>query len=165
MFDKKGNFVPVQNYECVIDTGNALPIAVKKILYGPKKTPIMRGCIAALETVGHIQQIHDGHWLFKTLLAAKPHQEHVRDIDKFVWRFCVNYIPLNSVTRIIAYPISRCDTAINEEFGMGKFHWLFDAPTGYHQLVVASASQEKLAFQGLDAIKWMYTIIPFRPTN
>jgi hypothetical protein len=55
--------------------------------------------------------------------------------------------------------------AINEEFGMGKFHWLFDAPMGYHQLAVALASQEKLAFQGPDAIKWTYTIMPFGPTN
>ena len=125
----------------------------------------MRKCIAALEKVGHIRQIFDGRWLFKALLAAKPHQEHVRDIDKFVWRFCVNYIPLNSVTRIIAYPIPRCDLAINEEFGMGQFYWLFDAPMGYHQLAVATESQEKLAFQGPDAIKWTYTVMPFGPTN
>jgi hypothetical protein len=66
---------------------------------------------------------------------------------------------------MIAYPIPRCDLAINEEFGMGKFHWLFDAPMGYHQLTVTLASQEKLDFQGPDAIKWMYTFMPFRPTN
>jgi hypothetical protein len=34
--DKKGIFVPVKNYKCVIDTGNAPPIAIMKILYGPK---------------------------------------------------------------------------------------------------------------------------------
>jgi hypothetical protein len=28
---------------------------------------------------------------------------------------------------------------------------------GYHQLAVDSASQEKLAFQGVDTIKWTYT--------
>ncbi len=131
VFGEKGIFVLVQNYECVINTGNALPVAVKKILYKPKETPIMWGCIAALEKVGHIQQIHNGRWLFKALLAAKPHQEHVQDINKFVWRFCINYISRNSVTRIIAYPIPRCDLAINEEFGMGKFHWLFNALMGY----------------------------------
>jgi hypothetical protein len=27
------------------------------------------------------------------------------------------------------------------------------------------ASQEKLAFQGPDAIKWTYTVMPFGPTN
>jgi hypothetical protein len=84
VFHEKGVFVPVKNYECVIDTGGAQPIAVKKILYGPKELPIMRNTIAALEKVGHIQQIHNGRWLFKALLAPKPHQEHVRDIDKFV---------------------------------------------------------------------------------
>ncbi len=36
---------------------------------------------------------------------------------------------------------------------------------GYHQLAVALASQEKLAFQGPDAIKWTYTVTPFGPTN
>jgi hypothetical protein len=99
VFNKKGIFILVKNYECVINTGNAPPIAVKKILYEPKEIPIMQKGIAALEKVGHIRQIHNDCWLFKALLAAKPHQEHVRDIDKFVWRFCVNYIPLNSVTR------------------------------------------------------------------
>jgi hypothetical protein len=43
--------------------------------------------------------------------------------------------------------------------------WLFDAPSGYHQLAVAPASQEKLAFQGPDVIKWTYTAMPFGPTN
>ncbi len=131
----------------------------------PREIPIMHTCIAALEKVGHILQIFDGRWLFKALLGAKPHQEHVRDIAKFIWRFCVNYIPLNSITRIIAYPIPWCNLVINEEFGMGQFYWLFDAPMGYHQLAVALDSQEKLAFQGPDAIKWTYTVMPFGPTN
>jgi len=165
VFDNRGVWVPVRNYECVIDTGDAPPIAVKNIRYGPKELPIMRKAIAGLEQVGHIRQIHDGRWLFKCVLAPKPHQEHVRDINEFVWRFCVNYQPLNSVTRIITYPIPRCDSAVFVEFGNGKFLWLFDAPSGYHQLDVKRASQEKLAFQGPDAIKWTYTVMPFGPTN
>jgi hypothetical protein len=69
------------------------------------------------------------------------------------------------VTRIFAYPIPRCDLAINDEFGLAMFFWLWDAPMGYHQLAIALASQEKLAFQGPDAIKWTYTVMPFGPTN
>jgi hypothetical protein len=76
VFDERGTFTPVRNYQCIIDTGTATPIAVKKIVYGPREIPIMRKCIAALEKVGHIRQIHDGRWLFKALLAPKPHQEH-----------------------------------------------------------------------------------------
>jgi hypothetical protein len=48
---------------------------------------------------------------------------------------------------------------------MGLWMWLFDTPLGYHQLSVALASQEKLAFQGLDAIKWTYRVMPFGPTK
>ncbi len=67
----------MKNYECVIDTGNAPPIAVEKILHGPKETPIMRNAIAALAKDDQIRQITEGGWLFKALLAPKPHQEHV----------------------------------------------------------------------------------------
>ena len=90
----------------------------------------MRNAVAALEKVGHICQMHDGCWLFKCVLAAKPHQEHVYDIANFMWSFCVNYVPLNLVTRIIIYPIPRCDSAVFVEFGNGMYSWLFDAPSG-----------------------------------
>ncbi len=78
----------------------------------------------------------------------------------FFLQFCIKYIPLNSVTRIIAFPIPRCNSEVNEEFGQGNFFWLFDAPRGYQHLAVTLASQEKLTFQGPDAIKWTYTIMP-----
>jgi len=39
--------------------------------------------------------------------------------------------------------------------------WMFDLPMGFHQLAVALASREKLAFQGVDGIKWTYTVVPF----
>ncbi len=164
VFDECGTFVPIRNHECVINTGNAAPIAIKKILYGPWEIPIMRKSIAALAKVGQIRQIHDGQWLFKALIAPKPHQEHICDINDFVWRFCVNYIPLNQVTRQIAYPIPRCDAAVDGAF-RGRWIWLYDAPMGYHQIRASDKTQEKLAFQGTDAIKWTYNVMPFGPTN
>ena len=165
VFDDRGTFTPIVDYECVIDTGTTAPIAIKKINYGTRETPIMRKCIAVLEKVGQIVQIHDGRWLFKALLAAKPHQEHVSEIEYFVWCFRVNYIPLNQVTRLIAFPIPRCDMAVGMAFGSSQFLWMYDAPTGYHQLSVLPETQEKLAFQGPDAIKWTNTVMPFGPTN
>ena len=74
VFADIGLFVPVKDYECVIDTGSARPISVKKINYGPHETPVMRKCIAALQKVGQISQVFYGRWLFKALLAPKPHQ-------------------------------------------------------------------------------------------
>jgi hypothetical protein len=121
--------------------------------------------VATLKKVGHICQINDGRWLFKAILAPKPHQEHVRHIEDFIRRFGVNFVPLYSVTQIIAYPIPRCDLVVSKEFGTELWMWLCNAPSGCHQLAVALASQEKLAFQGPDTIKWTYTVMPFGPTN
>ncbi len=115
-----GVFDPVMNYKCVINTRNTHPIGVKKIMYGPKEIPIMHKAMADLKKVGHIHQIHNGRWLINAVLAPKPHQEHVRHIKDFVWMFCVIYVLLNLVIRIIAYPIPHCDSFVSEEFGMGQ---------------------------------------------
>jgi hypothetical protein len=165
VFNEWGTFTPIRDYKCVIHMGTAAPILIKKINYGTHEAPIMRKCIAALEKVRQIIQIHHSHWLFKALLAAKPHQEHISNIDKFVWHFCVNYIPLNQVTRLIAFPIPRCDMAVGMAIGLSKFLWMYDASMRYHQLLVSPETQEKLAFQGPDAIKWTYTVMPFGPSN
>jgi hypothetical protein len=106
----------------------------------------MRKAILALEKVGHIHQIHDEQWLFMAVLTPKPHQERIRGINHFVWRFCNNYVSLNSATCIIAYPMPCCDSAVFITLGNGIWLWLFEAPSGYHQLAVALSSQGKLAF-------------------
>jgi hypothetical protein len=107
--------------------------------------------------------MHDGKWMFKALLAPKPHQEHVSNIADFVWQFCINYIPLNQVTRPIVYSIPRCNSAVNLTFGSGQWIWLWDAPSRYHQIGVSPCSQDKLAFAGPDATKWTYNVMPFGP--
>jgi hypothetical protein len=165
IFDDKGEFTSIKDYTCLIDTGNAHPICVKKINYGPRKIPIMRKCIALLEKLGHICQVHNGGWLFKALLAPKPHQEHVSNIDDVVWCFCVNYIPLNQITRPVAYPIPWCDSAVYLTFSNGRWMWMWNALQGYHQIDVEPASQEKLVFADPNATKWTYNIMPIGPVN
>ena len=62
VFDERGVFIPVKNYECVIDTDTACPIAVKKILYDERETIIMQQCISALAKVGHITHQANHGW-------------------------------------------------------------------------------------------------------
>ena len=165
MFCEEGVTTPVKDYECEIDTGDAKSIRCRNPRFGPLETPLIKKAIAKLVDLGHVIPIHDGQWLSKPLLAAKPHQENVTDIENFVWRFCVNYIPLNSVTKIIAMPIPRCDEAVTMDFGGSKFRWLMDAISGYNQIRVAKSSREKLAFAGPYFTKYTYTVMPFGPVN
>jgi hypothetical protein len=103
--------------------------------------------------------------MFKALLALKPHQEHVRHIDDFVWHFCVNYIPLNQITCPVAYPIPRYDSMVYLTFCDGCWMWMWNAPQGYLQIGVEEASLAKLAFASADATKWTYNMMLFGPVN
>ena len=165
VFSKEGVTTPVKDYECEIDTGDAKPMRCRNPNFGPLETPLIEKAIAKLVELTHVSPIHDGQWLSKPLLAAKPHQENVTDIANFVWRFCVNYIALNAVTKIIAMPIPRCDTAVFMDFGGSKWKWLMDAISGYNQVRVAKSSREKLAFAGPNCTKYTYNVMPFGPVN
>ena len=75
----------------------------------------------------------------------------------------MNYIPLNSVTRIIAYPVLPCDEAVGISFGGSRWKWLMDVPSGYHQISVDKASQHKLAFSDPNGRKYIYNVMTFGP--
>ena len=94
VFSKEGVTTPVKDYLCEIDTGNARPIRCRNPAFGPLETPIMEKAIAKLVEHGHVIQIHDGEWLSKPLLAPKPHQESVANLETYVWRFCVNFLSM-----------------------------------------------------------------------
>ncbi len=132
MFNNKGQFIPVKDYKCFINTGSTHPICIKNINYGPQETPTMQKCIPSLEKLSHICQTHRGKWFFKAPLAPKPNQEHVRHIYDFVWCFCVTFIPLNQITYPVAYPILCCDSTVHLSFHDGRWLWMWDAPQGYH---------------------------------
>ena len=102
---------------------------------------------------------------YNQILAPKPHQKNVTDISNFVWRFCVNYVGLNSVTKVISMPIPLCEETVGKSFGGSKWRWLLDAISGYNQIRVAKSSQIKLAFAGPDCSKYTYTVMPFGPVN
>ena len=120
VFIKKRVTTPVKDYECEIDTGNARPIRCRNPTFGPLETPLVEKAIANLVELGHGEQIYHGEWLSMPLLAAKPHQENITDIEEFVWQFCVNYIALKSITKIIPMPIPRCDTAVGLLCGFSR---------------------------------------------
>ena len=99
-----------------MDTGTAWPIACKNITFRPLGYPMIKAVIAKFLELGHICQIFEGAWLSKNVLAPKPHQEKITDIADFVRSVCVNYITLDSVSKVTAMPIPRCDKAVGNSF-------------------------------------------------
>ena len=89
------------------------------------------------------------------VLAPKPHQEDIDDINDFIWRMCVSYRALNKITRPFEYPIGRCDDAVEDlGDGAGRIYFItIDCAQGYHQIRVRHTDQEKLAFFSPDSEK------------
>ena len=164
-FREDGLVVPIKGYEMVIDTGASPPLNCKKLHYGVRESPIMQKTIDNLLKTGFIIDDYDSPWNSNIVLAPKPHQEDCTEIDDFVWRFCISYVQLNLVTKIISYPIPRCDDAVMNEFGSAKYFILIDAYSGYHQIKMALCSIDKTAFSGPQGRKYKWVVLPFGLRN
>ena len=165
-FYAEGARRPMLGFQFCIDTGDSPPVACRQPNYGIHESKIMMTHVNDLKHNDHVTKC-GGPWLSKIVLAPKPHQEHIEDILDFIWRFCVNYRGLNSVTLPYHYPIPRCDDAL-DNFGDSKGHLYFicvDAKSGFHQIPVFGPHQEKLAFFTPELEKLCFTVMPFGPMN
>jgi hypothetical protein len=165
-FFEEGVSRPILKYLFVIETGASRPACCRVPQYGIHESPILMEHVDTLLANCMIRECK-GPWGSKLLLAPKPHQEHVTDIKKFIWRCCVNYRELNSVTLAFEFPMARCDDSIDN---FGDAHGLLyfisvDGKSGFHQISVSPCSQEKLAFFAPDLKKYCYTVMPFGPKN
>ena len=79
------------------------------------------------------------------VLAAKPHQEDV-EWEDFRWRLCFSYRKLNQVTKPYAFPIPRCNDAVDNINTEAIFFIAIDLDSGYWQVVAEKEAREKLAF-------------------
>jgi hypothetical protein len=157
--------IPIWNYECAIDTGNHMPLSARNICYGLHKTPIIQKAIDRLSHNDQICIVTSSPWFSRIILAPKSHQETIEDISKCVWRFCISYIPLNQITRILAYYIPRCDDVVEYGFGRAQYCFLLDAFTGYHQIKMEPQSSAKTAFAGPHGRKYRYKVMPYGIVN
>jgi hypothetical protein len=125
----------------------------------------MQRAIESLLANDQIEIDDDSSWLSRIVLAPKPHQEEVLEISDFIWRFCISYIALNQVTKVISYYIPRCDDAVENGFGNARLFNMMDACSGFHQIKMEPSSSKKTAFAGPYGRKYRYKVMPFGLVN
>ena len=84
-----------------------------------------------------------------------------------MWRLCVSYRSLNSVTHGFEFPIPHYTDSI-DEFGDSNGSICFislDTRSGYHQVRVRKSDQENLAFFTPSSKNKTFKVIPFDPKN
>ena len=110
-FCEQGCHRHILGYEFGIDTGTHTPVCCRKPSYGFHESAIIKKELKKLRNNRWIRRCA-GPWGSLIVLAAKPHQEHVSNIDDFVWRLCVSYRALNRITKPFQFPIPRCDDSV-----------------------------------------------------
>mmetsp|Transcript_13167 Transcript_13167/g.31418 ORF Transcript_13167/g.31418 Transcript_13167/m.31418 type:complete len:1848 (-) Transcript_13167:281-5824(-) len=153
VFAKEGMKRPILGYEFSIDTGEAKPTCCRQPRYGPHESRVMNKLVNELEKKGLIED-DQGPWGSQVVLASKPNQGHVH-WSEYVFRLCVSYRQLNSITRPFQFYILRCDDAV-ETVGDAKFFITMDLDAGYWQVKLHEDSKERTAFFTPDGKKhWL----------
>ena len=165
-FAKIGCRRTIIGYEFAIDTGSSPPVCCRKPQYGPRESAVIMEQLGGLLKNDWIEEC-EGPWGSQIVLAPKPHQESIEDIEDFIWRMCVSYRGLNKVTKPFEYPIPRCDDAITMIIVGENCIYIItvDAKQGYHQVTVYAMHREKLAFFAPNNRKYTFKVMPFGPMN
>ena len=124
-----------------IDTGSHTPISSPVYRQGPKMEEEIKKTVEEYLSKGIIRPSNSA-WRSSVVMVPKGN-------DK--WRMCIDYRPLNEITKIDTYPMPNIED-IFDALGGAKIFSKMDALSGYHQVCVDEKDVEKSAFsckQGL----------------
>lgn len=102
---------PVLDFELCIDICNATQLCFRKPNYRFHDWKVMNYNIIDLDGSGLITNC-EGSWGLLPLLDIKPRQEDFTDVNVIIWKLCVSYWPLNTISRSFEYLIPRCNDSI-----------------------------------------------------
>src|SRR5436190_1700847 len=121
--------------EHVIITEDVYPIKGNAYRTAPKENEFIKSEIEEMLQQDLIQQ-STSLWSFPVVIVKKKNGK---------LRFCVNYKPLNDVTKKDNYPLPRIDEILDSLNGAQWFTTL-DLASGYWQIKVREEDREKTAF-------------------
>ena len=85
---------------------------------------------------GFIIEVDYPDWLANVVVVPKKEGK---------WRVCVDYTNLNNACPKDSFPLPQIDQIVDSTAGQGMLSFL-DAFSGYHQIPMSSADEEKIAF-------------------
>ena len=121
--------------EHVIITENVPPIKRSAYRAAPKENEFIKSEIDEMLQQGLVQP-SKSPWSFPVVIVKKKNGK---------LRFCVNYKPLNDITKKDNYPLPRIDE-IFDSLNEAQWFTTLDLASGYWQIKVREEDQEKTAF-------------------
>jgi len=110
--------------------------------------------IKKLMEAGHIREIQYPEWLANVVMVKKANGK---------WRMCVDFTNLNLACPKDSYPLPNIDVLVDRVSGYGLLSFM-DAYSGYNQICMHPANEDKIAFMGVKA-NFCYRVMPFGLKN
>nr|KYP64946.1 Retrovirus-related Pol polyprotein from transposon 17.6 [Cajanus cajan] len=133
---------------------DARPIAQKKRKMGDEKRKAADAEVKKLLQAKFIREVTYTTWLANVVLVRKNNGK---------WRMCTDYTDLNKACPKDAYPLPCIDRLVDGASGHSIFSFL-DAYSGYNQIRMHSADEEKTAFI-TESANFCYKVMPFGLKN
>ncbi|RVW39239.1 Transposon Ty3-G Gag-Pol polyprotein [Vitis vinifera] len=114
----------------------ARPVRQKIRRFHPDRQKVIRNEIDKLLEAGFIREVDYPDWLANVVVVPKKEGK---------WRVCVDYTNLNNACPKDSFPLPRIDQIVDSTAGQGMLSFL-DAFSGYHQIPMSPADEEKTAF-------------------
>ncbi|KAI0995372.1 hypothetical protein K3495_g12810, partial [Podosphaera aphanis] len=123
-----------------INTGNNPPVRLSPRPYSPAHEQAIREFLKG--KIGTLIRKSESPWASRALLTLKKTPEPT---EKPVWRFCVDYRPLNKVTVKNAHPLPNAYYEIQKAAGH-KWYTFLDFKDGFWHINIAPSDVHKTAF-------------------
>ena len=134
-------------------TGTAKPVCQAVRRQSPEEHKAMKDIVEELYRVGVVAPSRS-EWASNIRMAKKKNGS---------WRMCIDYRDLNKRTIIHdPYPLPRIDSML-DALGEGRYFSCLDLISGYHQVPLTPAAQERTAFitPKMSPSHWEYKYMPF----
>ncbi|RVW87754.1 Transposon Ty3-G Gag-Pol polyprotein [Vitis vinifera] len=112
------------------------PVRRKVWRFHPDRQKIIQSEVNKLLDVRFIREVEYPEWLANVVVVPKKEGR---------WRVCVDYTNLNNACPKDSFPLPRINQIVDSIVGHGMLSFL-DAFSGYHQIPMAPADEEKTAF-------------------
>ena len=116
--------------------------------FNPSRNAAVQGEVDKLLQAGFIREARYPEWIANIVMVPKSNGK---------WRMCVDYTDLNRVCPKDSFPLPKIDQLVDSTAGYKTLSFM-DAFSGYNQITIHPADQEKISFitnQGLYCYKMM----------
>ena len=130
------------------------PVRQKVRRFHPDRQKIIQDEVDKLLEAWFIREVEYPDWLANVVVVPKKEGK---------WWVCIDYTNLNNACPKDSFPLPRIDQIVDSTVGQGML-FFFDAFSGYHQIPMAPANEEKIAFITLHGL-YYYKVMPFKLKN